>query len=35
MAELKALSDDEVLEILSNRHELTDRQLDLIRSLMK
>ena len=35
MAELKELSDDEVLEILSNRHELTARQLELVRSLMK
>ena len=35
MAELKELSDDEVLEILSNRHELTGRQIELIRSLMK
>ena len=35
MAELKELSDDDVLEILSNRHELTARQLDLVRSLMK
>lgn len=34
MTELKKLSDDEVLEILSARHELTDRHRELIRSLM-
>ena len=35
VAELKTLTDDEVLEILSNRHELTARQIELVRSLMK
>jgi hypothetical protein len=34
MAELKKLSDDEVLEILSVRHELTNRHRELIKSLM-
>ena len=35
MAELKELSDDEVLQILSARHELTERHRELIRSLME
>ncbi len=35
MKELKELSDDEVLQILSTRHELSDRQRELIKSLMK
>ena len=35
MEELKDLSDDEVLQILSTRHELSDRQCELIKSLMK
>ncbi len=35
MAELKELSDDEVLRILSDRHELSDRHRELIRSLMR
>ena len=35
MAELKELSDDEVLRILSDRHKLTDRHRELIRSLMQ
>lgn len=35
MAELKELSDDEVLEILTARHELSERQRDLVKALMK
>ena len=35
MAELRKLSDDEVLQILSTRHELTDRHREMIKSLMK
>lgn len=35
MAELKELSDDEVLQILSDKHELSDRHRELIRSLMQ
>ena len=35
MAELKGLSNDEVLQILSTRHELTDRQRELVKSLME
>ena len=35
MEELKELSDDEVLQILSARHELSDRQRELIKSLME
>ena len=35
MAELKELSDDEVLQILSTRHKMTDRQLELVKSLME
>ena len=35
MAELRELSDDEVLQILSMRHELTDRQRELVKSLME
>ena len=35
MAELKELSDDQVLQILSDKHELTDRHRELIRSLMQ
>ena len=35
MAELKELSNDEVLRILSTRHELTDRQCALVKSLME
>lgn len=35
MAELKELSNDEVLRILSTRHELTDRQRALVKSLME
>ncbi len=35
MAELKELSDDEVLRIMSSRHELSDRQRELVRSLMR
>ncbi len=35
MAELKELSDDEVLQILSDKHELTDRHRELIRSLVQ
>ena len=35
MAELKELSDDEVLQILSTRHELSARQCELIKSIMK
>ena len=35
MAELKGLSNDEVLRILSTRHELTDRQCALVKSLME
>ena len=35
MAELKELSDDEVLQILSARHKMTDRQLELVKSLME
>lgn len=35
MAELRRLSDDEVIEVLSTRHELTDRQRALVRSLME
>ena len=34
-AELKELSNDEVLRILSTRHELTDRQCALVKSLME
>jgi exonuclease SbcD len=34
MAELKELSDDEVIQILSDRHELSNRHRELIRSLM-
>ncbi len=34
VTELKALSDDEVLEILASRHALTDRQRALVRALM-
>ena len=34
MAELKELSDDEVLEILSHGHNLSERQVELIKSLM-
>lgn len=35
LAELKKLSNDEVLHILSTRHELTDRQCELVKSLME
>lgn len=35
MAELRELSDDEVLEILSMRHEMSERQRELIKALMK
>ena len=35
MAELKELSDDEVLQILSTRHELSARQRELVKSLME
>ena len=35
MAELRELSDDEVLEILSTRHEMSERQRELIKALMK
>ena len=35
MAELKELSDDEVLAILTSRHELSARQQELIKSLME
>ena len=35
MAELKELSSDEVMRILSTRHELTDRQCELVKSLME
>ncbi|MBQ6142445.1 MAG: exonuclease SbcCD subunit D [Kiritimatiellae bacterium] len=35
MAELRELSNDEVLHILSARHELSDRQRELVKSLMK
>ena len=35
MAELRELSDDEVLEILSTRHEMSARQRELIKALMK
>lgn len=35
MAELKELSEDEVLQILSTRHKMTDRQLELVKSLME
>ena len=35
MEELKELSDDEVLQILSARHELSDRQRELVKTLMK
>jgi len=35
MAELKELSDDEVLEILSARHEMSPRQRELVKTLMK
>ncbi len=35
MAQLKDLADDEVLRILSDRHELSDRHRELIRSLMQ
>ena len=34
MAELKELSDDEVLKILSQKHKLSERQCELIKSLM-
>ncbi|MBQ6926261.1 MAG: exonuclease SbcCD subunit D [Kiritimatiellae bacterium] len=34
MAELKELSDDEVLQILSKKHKLSERQCELIKSLM-
>ena len=34
MAELKNLSDDEVLRILSQKHKLSERQCELIKSLM-
>ena len=33
-AELKELSDDEVLQILSQKHKLSERHCELIRSLM-
>lgn len=35
MAELRELSNDEVLHILSARHELSERQRELVRSLME
>lgn len=35
VAELKELSHDKVLEILSGRHELTDRHRELLKSLME
>ena len=35
VAEIKNLSDDNVLDILSERHELTERHRNLIRSLME
>ncbi len=35
MAELKGLSNDEILQILSDRHELSDRHRELIRSLLQ
>ena len=35
MAELRELSDDEVLEILSLRHEMSPRQRELVKALMK
>ena len=35
MAELRELSNHEVLHILSARHELSDRQRELVKSLMK
>ena len=35
MEELKELSDDEVIQILSTRHELSARQCELIKSLME
>jgi len=35
MAELKELSDDEVLEILSTRYEMSSRQRELVKTLMK
>jgi exonuclease SbcD len=35
LSELKELSDDEVLDILSAKHEMTDRQRELIGTLMK
>ena len=35
MAQLKELADDEVLRILSDRHELSERHRELIRSLMQ
>ena len=35
VAELKTLSGEKVLDILSARHELTDRQRELVRSLME
>ena len=35
MAELRSLSDEEVLDILSARHEMTDRQRELVGTLMK
>ena len=35
MAELKELSNDEVLQILTTKHKLSERQCDLIRSLMQ
>ncbi len=35
MAKLKELSDDEVIEILSRKHEMTNRQRSLLKSLME
>lgn len=35
LSELKELSDDEVLDILSAKHEMTDRQRELVGTLMK
>lgn len=35
LAELKDLSDDDVIQILSARHELAERHIELIRSLMR
>ena len=35
MAELKELSDDEVLEILSARYEMSPRQQELVKTLMQ